>query len=81
QKYQLNLWFEAFSDRLYTDEGRLKPRKQPNAVHQSFDRIEQLVVELSEQGTLTTETGNHLAVHGDTICVLGDVSNYLVAVK
>lgn len=81
QKYQLTLWFEAFSDRLYTDEGRLTPRKQPNAVHQSFDRIEQQVIELSEQGTLTTETGKHLAVHADTICVHGDGAHALEAVK
>jgi UPF0271 protein len=81
QKYQLTLWFEAFSDRLYTDEGRLTPRKQPNAVHQSFDRIEQQVIELSEQGTLTTETGKHLAVHADTICVHGDGAHALKAVK
>ncbi|MDO6467223.1 5-oxoprolinase subunit PxpA [Neptunomonas phycophila] len=81
QKYQLTLWFEAFSDRLYTDEGRLTPRKQLNAVHQSFDRIEQQVIELSEQGTLTTETGKHLAVHADTICVHGDGAHALEAVK
>ena len=81
QKYQLTLWFEAFSDRLYTDEGRLTPRKQPNAVHQSFDRIEQQVIELSEQGTLTTETGKHLVVHADTICVHGDGAHALEAVK
>ena len=81
QKYQLTLWFEAFSDRLYTDEGRLTQRKQLNAVHQSFDRIEQQVIELSEQGTLTTETGKHLAVHADTICVHGDGAHALEAVK
>ncbi|WP_370051936.1 LamB/YcsF family protein, partial [Neptunomonas sp.] len=36
---------------------------------------------LSEQGTLTTETGKHLAVHADTICVHGDGAHALEAVK
>ncbi|MEC8482555.1 MAG: 5-oxoprolinase subunit PxpA, partial [Pseudomonadota bacterium] len=72
EKYQLTLWFEAFSDRLYTDEGRLTPRKQSGAVHQTFDLIEQQVLQLSEQGALTTESGQLLAIQADTICVHGD---------
>ncbi len=81
QKYQLTLWFEAFSDRLYTDEGRLTPRKQSNAVHSSFERIEQQVLELSNTGQLTTESGASLEVHADTICVHGDGAHAVEAVK
>lgn len=81
EKYGLQLWFEAFSDRLYTDDGRLTPRKQSNAVHKSFDLIEQQVVQLSEQGVLTTESGKALAVHADTICVHGDGNHALDAVQ
>ena len=81
EKYQLTLYFEAFSDRLYSDEGRLTPRKQANAVHQSFDLIEGQVLQLSQQGTLTTESGQALAVHADTICVHGDGSHAVEAVK
>jgi len=81
EKYQLTLYFEAFSDRLYSDEGRLTPRKQANAVHQSFELIEGQVLQLSQQGTLTTESGQALAVHADTICVHGDGSHAVEAVK
>lgn len=80
EKYQLTLWFEAFSDRLYTDEGRLTPRKQSGAVHQTFDLIEQQVLQLSEQGALTTESGQLLAIQADTICVHGDGAHAVEAV-
>ena len=81
EKYQLTLWFEAFSDRLYTDEGRLTPRKQNGAVHQTFDLIEQQVLQLSEQGALTTESGQLLAIQADTICVHGDGAHAVEAVQ
>jgi len=81
EKYQLVLWFEAFSDRLYTDEGRLTPRKQSGAVHQTFDLIEQQVLQLSEQGALTTESGQLLAIQADTICVHGDGAHAVEAVQ
>ncbi|REG83788.1 5-oxoprolinase subunit PxpA [Marinomonas pollencensis] len=81
EKYQLTLYFEAFSDRLYSDEGRLTPRKQANAVHQSFELIEAQVLQLSQHGTLTTESGQPLAVHANTICVHGDGSHAVEAVK
>ncbi|MGO3408952.1 5-oxoprolinase subunit PxpA [Marinomonas sp.] len=81
EKYQLTLYFEAFSDRLYSDEGRLTPRKQANAVHQSFELIEEQVLQLSQQGTLTTESGQSLTVHANTICVHGDGSHAVEAVK
>ena len=81
EKYQLTLWFEAFSDRLYTNEGRLTPRKQSGAVHQTFDLIEQQVLQLSEQGALTTESGQLLAIQADTICVHGDGAHAVEAVQ
>lgn len=81
KQYSLDLWFEAFSDRLYTDEGRLTPRKQANAVHHNFELIEQQVLQLSEQGTLITESGKSLAIHADTICVHGDGDHALEAVQ
>ncbi len=81
KKYGLQVWFEAFSDRLYTDEGRLMPRKEPKAVHGSFDLIEKQVEQLCETGTLTTASGKRLAVYADTICVHGDGDHAVDAVK
>lgn len=81
QKYNLALWFEAFSDRLYTEEGRLTPRQQNNAVHKNFDLIERQVLQLSQHGSLITESGNALDVHADTICVHGDGDHAVEAVQ
>jgi 5-oxoprolinase (ATP-hydrolysing) subunit A len=80
KKYGIQVWFEAFSDRLYTDEGRLTPRKEPNAVHASFDLIEKQVEQLCETGMLTTTSGKQLAIHADTICVHGDGAHAVDAV-
>lgn len=80
KKYGIDVWFEAFSDRLYTDEGRLTPRKEPRAVHASFELIEKQVEQLCETGTLTTASGKTLAIHADTICVHGDGEHALEAV-
>lgn len=81
QKYNLALWFEAFSDRLYTEEGRLTPRQQNNAVHKDFALIERQVLQLSQHGSLITESGNALDVHADTICVHGDGDHAVEAVQ
>jgi len=80
KKYGIDVWFEAFSDRLYTDEGRLTPRKEPRAVHATFELIEKQVEQLCETGTLTTASGKTLAIHADTICVHGDGEHALEAV-
>ncbi|WP_067094687.1 5-oxoprolinase subunit PxpA [Marinomonas atlantica] len=81
QKYNLALWFEAFSDRLYTEEGCLTPRQQNNAVHKDFDLIERQVLQLSQHGSLITESGNTLDVHADTLCVHGDGDHAVEAVQ
>lgn len=80
KKYGLALYFEAFSDRLYTDEGRLMPRKEPNAVHHSLALIEAQIEQLCISGTLTTASGKSLKIHADTICVHGDGDHAVEAV-
>lgn len=77
----IDILFEAFSDRLYTDEGRLTPRNAPQAVHATFELIEKQVEQLCETGSLTTASGKILAIHADTICVHGDGEHALNAVK
>lgn len=80
-KYGLTVWFEAFSDRLYTDDGRLTSRKQANAVHQSVDLIISQVTQLFETRTVQTESGKTLSIEADTICVHGDNTPALEAIK
>ncbi|NOU50437.1 5-oxoprolinase subunit PxpA [Pseudoalteromonas sp. JBTF-M23] len=67
----VTLMFEAFADRLYTDEGMLTPRSQANAVHDKTALMAQ-VRQLATQGCVTTESGKQLALTADTLCVHGD---------
>lgn len=69
--FGLGLLFEAFADRLYTDQGTLTPRSEPNAVHNKSALIAQ-VKQLLSTGTVTTGSGKQLALQADTLCVHGD---------
>ncbi|CAM4130175.1 5-oxoprolinase subunit PxpA [Pseudoalteromonas byunsanensis] len=79
-EYGVNLMFEAFADRLYTDKGLLTPRSQPNAVHGKPALMAQ-VKQLVEQGSVTTNTGKQLPLKADTLCVHGDNEASIALVK
>ena len=67
----IQLLFEAFADRRYTDAGALMPRTQAGALlteAQMLAQVEQLVTTQS----VTTESGCALKIRADTICVHGD---------
>lgn len=72
ESFGVKLWFEAFSDRAYTNEGRLADRRLPGAVHQSTDAIDKQVREIIDQGVITTISGQKLPIKADTICIHGD---------
>ena len=67
----ITLWFEAFADRCYDDDGRLLSRTKPGAVHTREKMLAQ-VKQLCEQGTVTTVSGETLTLQADTLCVHGD---------
>lgn len=67
----VTLLFEAFADRRYTDAGTLAPRSQTGAVLHEEEMLAQ-VRQLIQHGTVTTESGNTLALSADTLCVHGD---------
>tara|TARA_R100000005_G_C4997121_1_gene203876 strand:+ start:1669 stop:2403 length:735 start_codon:yes stop_codon:yes gene_type:complete len=69
--YALTLFFEAFADRCYADDGRLLSRRLPGAVH-TRERMLDQVRQLLEQGTITTHGGKPLALAVDSLCVHGD---------
>lgn len=67
----VDLWFEAFADRRYQDDGSLLARTQPGAVltaEQMYLQVKQLV----ENNQITTVTGANLTIKADTLCVHGD---------
>lgn len=67
----VELIFEAFADRRYTDEGTLTPRSQSGAVLHGAKMLTQ-VAQLVKQGSVTTASGQQLALRADTLCVHGD---------
>ncbi|MGH1372197.1 MAG: 5-oxoprolinase subunit PxpA [Cellvibrionaceae bacterium] len=71
QQRGLELYFEAFADRCYDDDGKLLSRAKPGAVH-SREKMLAQVKQLNEQGTITTISGDTLSLQADTLCVHGD---------
>ena len=71
EKYGLELYFEAFADRCYDDDGKLLSRAKEGAVHTTEKMIAQ-VKQLCEEGTITTISGHTLNLKVDTLCVHGD---------
>lgn len=69
--YQVDLVFEAFADRLYTDDGLLVPRSHANAVHDKVALLAQVKQLVNEQ-SVQTSTGKSLPLMADTLCVHGD---------
>jgi UPF0271 protein len=67
----IEVWFEAFADRCYDDEGKLVSRRLDGAVHNRAKMLAQ-VEQLRSKGTVTTASGKELPVVADTLCVHGD---------
>lgn len=73
EKYDLQLQFEAFIDRRYTDNGYLTNRREAGAVlppDQAIQQAQQLIV--SQQ--VTSQSGNALSISASTLCIHGDNS-------
>ena len=71
EQKSVKLWFEAFADRRYQDNGALLPRSQPGAVldgEQMYQQVQQLLA----TSQVTTVSGSHLTIKADTLCVHGD---------
>ena len=70
-RFGVALLFETFADRRYDERGFLTPRRQPGAVLDHRQMLEQ-VQQLCEDGTVTTSAGTVLAIDAETLCVHGD---------
>ncbi|MCP3688091.1 MAG: 5-oxoprolinase subunit PxpA [Gammaproteobacteria bacterium] len=76
----IELWFEAFADRCYDDDGKLLSRAKPGAVHIREKMLEQ-VEQICRQGTVTSVSGHTLDLSPDTLCVHGDNEEGIAAIK
>lgn len=63
---------EIYADRAYTDEGRLKPRREPGAVIEDSEEAAARVMAMLAEGALIAASGKRLATPIDSICVHGD---------
>ncbi len=71
QKLGLDLYFEAFADRCYDDDGKLVSRTLAGAVH-DHDKMLDQVKQLVGEGTITSVGGRTLSLQVDSLCVHGD---------
>ena len=78
--FNIDLLFEAFADRCYTDEGLLVSRDKSHAVHDRQKILEQ-VVQITTNKFVKTENGCDLLLDIDTICVHGDNLSGIAIIK
>ncbi len=71
-KYHIELIYEAFADRAYSDNGFLIPRKEKNSLFCDIKIILQRVKELNEFGYIKSTSGKKLFLKVDSLCVHGD---------
>ncbi len=76
----IELWFEAFADRCYDDDGKLLSRAKPGAVH-SREKMLAQVEQICNEGTVTSVSGHTLNLSPDTLCVHGDNEEGIAAIK
>jgi len=72
ESYHVDIILEAFADRLYTSDGMLVSRSQPNAVYHKEDDILAQTLSLTKDRSVIDENGNKLNIYANTICVHGD---------
>lgn len=72
QQHGLVAESEVFADRRYEDNGALVARSQPNAVIDDDDEAVAQVLQMIENGTVTSINGKTVKVQVDSICLHGD---------
>lgn len=77
----VTLWFEAFADRAYDDEGKLLPRSKAGAVLQDIDSIMQQAQQIIEHESVVSVNGNQIPLKAQTLCVHGDNPQALETAK
>lgn len=72
---------EVFADRTYQDDGSLTPRYKPGALIDDADKAVAQVLEMVNEGTVTTTSGNKIPIKADTVCIHGDGPHAVELVK
>ncbi|KCB22692.1 LamB/YcsF family protein [Bordetella hinzii] len=66
---------EVFADRSYQDDGSLTPRMQPGAMITEADQAVAQVLQMVQQGSVTSVSGKTVPLAADTLCIHGDQPN------
>jgi UPF0271 protein len=63
---------EVFADRTYKDNGSLTPRYKPDALIEDADKAVAQVLQMINEGTVTTLSGKKIPIVAETVCIHGD---------
>ena len=63
---------EAFADRAYEPDGRLRSRRLPGAVHADTDTVVRQALAIATGGPVIASDGSRLRIVADTLCLHGD---------
>lgn len=80
-EFGVRLWFEAFADRAYDEQGFLVPRSVPGAVHNDPEVIVAQALSLATSGQVQTLEGKTLTLDATTLCVHGDNDDSVRSVR
>lgn len=72
KELQLPIWFEAFADRAYQEDGSLVPRSTAGAVLTDADKILAQFDSLAKRKGVFTTTHSWLDIQADSVCFHGD---------
>ncbi|MHA7880706.1 MAG: 5-oxoprolinase subunit PxpA [Saccharospirillum sp.] len=75
------IWFEAFADRAYTNEGQLVSRSIPGSVYHDDELIVNQALSFSREGGVTSIDGHWLDLPADTLCIHGDNEASIAVVR
>ncbi|HIP50912.1 MAG TPA: 5-oxoprolinase subunit PxpA [Campylobacterales bacterium] len=81
QKYNIELLYEVFADRAYTQEGTLLSRAEENAVITDKEQVIKRTKLLMKKGVIKTIEGKKLKLKVDALCVHGDNKSALKLIK
>jgi len=81
KKHHIPLYFEAFADRAYQDDGYLMPRSEAGAVLTSNQAVVDRCQALLNNQSLLSANQQPLEFHIDALCVHGDTPNALAMIK
>ena len=81
QGYDIDLLYEVFADRAYTDEGQLVPRSQPGALLHTEEEVLHRAKTLLTSGYIESINGKQITLEADTLCVHSDTQGALALIK